>query len=227
MTYIVGCGSGSDGAKCVPGLTVECPCPTGQNGSQTCTSAGTFAACACAWPTLDAAGIGGAGGAGVLPTGTGGQSGGTGGVIGPSTSLADASTTDSETAMRTITDSGVSAEVGPFDAPEPVAVCGDSVISGSETCDDGNTVAGDGCSATCHLEIGFKCSTPGSPCTRTTCGDSKKEGTEGCDDGNTMPSTVVPRIARLSPTALELQAAPLNVETESSWARRNVTTETR
>jgi len=73
------------------------------------------------------------------------------------------------------------------DVPSGASVCGDGVISGSETCDDGNTASGDGCSSTCHLEFGFKCSTPGNPCTRTTCGDGKKEGTEGCDDGNNMP----------------------------------------
>ncbi len=31
--------------------------------------------------------------------------------------------------------------------------CGDSFVDGTETCDDGNTVGGDGCSATCQLEI--------------------------------------------------------------------------
>lgn len=32
------------------------------------------------------------------------------------------------------------------------ARCGDSVVTAPETCDDGNTTAGDGCSATCTLE---------------------------------------------------------------------------
>ena len=49
-----GCSGGSQSPKCIPGLTVECPCPTGQQGSQTCTSAGTFAACVCAAPGADA-----------------------------------------------------------------------------------------------------------------------------------------------------------------------------
>lgn len=31
--------------------------------------------------------------------------------------------------------------------------CGDMYLSGAETCDDGNTTAGDGCSATCTLEL--------------------------------------------------------------------------
>ncbi len=32
-------------------------------------------------------------------------------------------------------------------------VCGDSVICGLETCDDGNAVSGDGCSSICRIEI--------------------------------------------------------------------------
>ncbi len=32
------------------------------------------------------------------------------------------------------------------------AACGDGLVSGGEQCDDGNTAAGDGCSATCALE---------------------------------------------------------------------------
>lgn len=32
-----------------------------------------------------------------------------------------------------------------------VSVCGNSVVTGLETCDDGNTVDGDGCSSTCLI----------------------------------------------------------------------------
>ena len=41
--------------------------------------------------------------------------------------------------------------------------CGDGIVAGNEQCDDGNTVAGDGCSATCTLEPGFACVTQGTP----------------------------------------------------------------
>ena len=34
-------------------------------------------------------------------------------------------------------------------------VCGDQVVTGAETCDDGNTVDGDGCSAACQVELGY------------------------------------------------------------------------
>ncbi|NUP09485.1 MAG: DUF4215 domain-containing protein [Polyangiaceae bacterium] len=40
--------------------------------------------------------------------------------------------------------------------------CGNGVIEAAETCDDGNTNAGDGCSATCTLQTGFACDA-GSP----------------------------------------------------------------
>jgi cysteine-rich repeat protein len=36
--------------------------------------------------------------------------------------------------------------------PAPSAVCGNGAQEGSEGCDDGNTTAGDGCSATCTIE---------------------------------------------------------------------------
>src|SRR5262249_1291280 len=38
-----------------------------------------------------------------------------------------------------------------------VPCCGNSVIQLDETCDDGNMVAGDGCSDTCMVEPGFSC----------------------------------------------------------------------
>jgi cysteine-rich repeat protein len=53
----------------------------------------------------------------------------------------------------------------------PASVCGDGVEEGNESCDDSNTVGGDGCSADCIDEI---------------CGDDILEPvTEECDDGNT------------------------------------------
>ena len=38
------------GPKCIPGASAECYCPTGQQGAQTCTSAGAFAPCVCSGP---------------------------------------------------------------------------------------------------------------------------------------------------------------------------------
>ena len=56
--------------------------------------------------------------------------------------------------------------------PPPGSRCGDGIIYGTEQCDDGNTTAGDGCSAICRLEV---------------CGDGVVQAARGesCDDGNT------------------------------------------
>ena len=54
---------------------------------------------------------------------------------------------------------------------------------------DGNTVAGDGCSAACTVECGYTCTrgteTTADTCT-SACGDGIKTASEGCDDGNTL-----------------------------------------
>ncbi len=64
--------------------------------------------------------------------------------------------------------------------------CGDKKITGAETCDDGNTVSGDGCSSTCQLEAGWVCPVVGVSCRAAECGDGLKVGLEDCDDGNTV-----------------------------------------
>ncbi|HYB99034.1 MAG TPA: hypothetical protein VEC57_07835 [Candidatus Limnocylindrales bacterium] len=43
---------------------------------------------------------------------------------------------------------------GTFEVCVVQAGCGDGIVTGSETCDDGNQVGGDGCSAACGLESG-------------------------------------------------------------------------
>ena len=58
----------------------------------------------------------------------------------------------------------------------PAAVCGDNMVDGMEQCDDGNTMACDGCSDMCMTEAGLVC---GDNTLNTVCG-------EQCDDGNTM-----------------------------------------
>src|SRR5580693_6648931 len=75
------------------------------------------------------------------------------------------------------------------DACETTAVCGDGIVEAGETCDDGNSIPGDGCSGTCQTEPGYSCPNPGKPCVFTgqgLCGDGRIEGTEECDDGNTV-----------------------------------------
>ena len=61
--------------------------------------------------------------------------------------------------------------------------CGDGKIEGPETCDDGGTSSGNGCSSACAIEAGYACSGEPSVCAPI-CGDGIKTGNEACDDGN-------------------------------------------
>jgi len=68
--------------------------------------------------------------------------------------------------------------------------CGDGIVGGSETCDDGggdSPVSGDGCDAECQTEEGFTCPVPGAAC-RPICGDGLLRGREQCDDGVDPPA---------------------------------------
>lgn len=47
--------------------------------------------------------------------------------------------------------------------------CGDGLIHGAESCDDGNQSTNDGCAPSCEVEIGFACSGTPSVCCSTTC----------------------------------------------------------
>jgi fibro-slime domain-containing protein len=87
--------------------------------------------------------------------------------------------------------SGRDGGTGPGDAPSDTnvvaAVCGNRVKEGSETCDDGNAKAGDGCSPLCRLE---PLCPPGGGACATACGDglllaADKAAGQDCDDGNT------------------------------------------
>lgn len=81
-------------------------------------------------------------------------------------------------------------------------VCGDGVAAGTEECDDGNQVVGDGCSPSCKLrplscgdavvDDAEECDdgnwfgedTCSNDCTENRCGNGRQEGREECDDGN-------------------------------------------
>ena len=71
--------------------------------------------------------------------------------------------------------------------PSGVGICGDGAWNEGEECDDGNTVDGDGCSASCLAESGYECT--GTTCTEKpgveTCGNGALDPGEVCDDGNT------------------------------------------
>jgi cysteine-rich repeat protein len=59
-------------------------------------------------------------------------------------------------------------------------LCGDGILTGWETCEDGNTASGDGCSSDCVIEPGWKCEGLPAICT-TICGDGIVVGDEVCD----------------------------------------------
>ena len=66
-----------------------------------------------------------------------------------------------------------------------IDVCGDGMLQPGESCDDGNTLDGDGCPATCsEVEDGYICAIVGEPCVAI-CGDGivSPESGEECDDG--------------------------------------------
>ena len=60
--------------------------------------------------------------------------------------------------------------------------CGDGVSDWGESCDDGATVSGDGCSSTCTLEPGYTCRGAPSVC-GAVCGNGVINIGEDCDDG--------------------------------------------
>jgi cysteine-rich repeat protein len=69
----------------------------------------------------------------------------------------------------------------------PAIACGNGVTEQGETCDDGNGVNGDGCSAACTVESGYQCTGTPSVCLFVgVCGNGVKEGNETCDDGNQL-----------------------------------------
>jgi cysteine-rich repeat protein len=75
-----------------------------------------------------------------------------------------------------------------------IPYCGNGIVTRStrEQCDDGNRIAGDGCSPLCHVEKGYICPPDGS-CRLMACGDGHVDrhsdwcpAHELCDDGNLL-----------------------------------------
>ncbi len=72
-------------------------------------------------------------------------------------------------------------------------VCGDGVIEPGESCDDGNTASGDGCSSTCQLEGDYYACIPDKPCVDTrNCEELAEAGLveAGADSGCSAPPKV-------------------------------------
>ncbi|NNC02088.1 DUF4215 domain-containing protein [Corallococcus exiguus] len=60
--------------------------------------------------------------------------------------------------------------------------CGDGVIGGAETCDDGNQLSGDGCNSVCQVEPGYTCTGQPTVCTDI---DECAAGTDNCNQDAT------------------------------------------
>jgi fibro-slime domain-containing protein len=75
----------------------------------------------------------------------------------------------------------------PIDGLNPIdqAKCGNGMQDPNEQCDDGNKMAGDGCSAICQIPAGWSCSGWPSTCNMAgVCGDGILGASEACDDAN-------------------------------------------
>ncbi|CEL91726.1 unnamed protein product [Vitrella brassicaformis CCMP3155] len=60
-------------------------------------------------------------------------------------------------------------------------LCGDGKVKGDEECDDENQRAGDGCSPTCRIELGYTCDSSQPSVCRTACGNLLLTSTEQCE----------------------------------------------
>jgi fibro-slime domain-containing protein len=76
--------------------------------------------------------------------------------------------------------------------------CGNGARTPEEACDDANTADGDGCSTSCVIESGWRCSSNGC---RPICGDSLLHGSETCEDGNTVSGDGCSAGCRVEPGA--------------------------
>ena len=114
---------------------------------------------------------------------------------------------EASTGDATVVDSSIDCDANPG-ACLPPSVCGDKMAGIGESCDDGNTTAGDGCSPTCQIEAPYWACSFGVACIDVrncaaiadaggdggcvippkapVCGDGFIDPGEACDDSNTV-----------------------------------------
>jgi len=121
------------------------------------------------------------------------------------------------------------------------SVCGDSLVNGPEQCDDGNTVVGDGCSATCAIEVaGAACGDgtvdPGEACDGTDLGGAScesqgfKTGTLSCAASCTFDTSAclterawfVEEMGRIYDAAKTAGGWSVTLVTDLSWLLRSI-----
>lgn len=95
--------------------------------------------------------------------------------------------------------------------------CGNGTMDTGETCDDGNKVGGDGCSAVCVIECGYLCLTVGMPCTAGFYGVQCDSA--GAPFGQPSPLANVCRIATLSVNGSYIGLSP---ETTIAGSKRHL-----
>ncbi|ETW10555.1 hypothetical protein H310_00822 [Aphanomyces invadans] len=79
-----------------------------------------------------------------------------------------------------------------------VPTCGDGFVSDSESCDDGNTVSGDGCSKRCRVEALYTCVSPAanhaSVCTKSKCSNVRKDWYQLSDQDKAITQRCVTKL---------------------------------
>ena len=76
-----------------------------------------------------------------------------------------------------------------YDLSGCTAVCGNGYVEVGEGCDDGNQANGDGCDASCAVEVGWTCVADSPSLCTTVCGDDVTVGGEACDGNDLGGST--------------------------------------
>eukprot|EP01088_Endostelium_zonatum_P015603 TRINITY_DN3913_c0_g1_i1.p1 TRINITY_DN3913_c0_g1~~TRINITY_DN3913_c0_g1_i1.p1 ORF type:complete len:414 (-),score=139.67 TRINITY_DN3913_c0_g1_i1:71-1312(-) len=86
---------------------------------------------------------------------------GTGALVNPGSTVQSLITSTVANTARTAREIGAyyntTAGVLAYVFSSRAVACGNGLVDGTETCDDGNTVSGDGCSSTCQTEGGYNC----------------------------------------------------------------------
>ena len=181
---------GTGGATCQPGQE-GCAC----YGNDTCNAGLTCASHLCVrFGTGGSGAIGGSSGnasgsGGTVATGGAPTAGGVGGTVGGASNAGGLGGTRGGTSAPAASGGQIAcAGSNPSTSCHWVAPpgCGDGILNqAGEDCDDGNTIAGDGCNGACKIEPNYVCPTPGKLCALSfKCGDGVLNPGEACDEGS-------------------------------------------
>ena len=141
--------------------------------------------------------------------GTNDQTSGSGGTGGGAAGNAGRSGTPGAAGMTGLGGTSATTGAGGNSALPLPPGCGDGINNqgGIEACDDGNTLAGDGCNGACQVEPNWACPAAGACMRAFRCGDSVINPGEVCDDGNTNDGDGCSATARVQDARLRLHDA--------------------